>query len=167
MIGSFFLLFFTSLIWYCFMNVEMSGGNLVNKFNPPNPSETAKRALTLVSGVISKKGVCVTEWRNPTDNWTFPALFSPVVCSPVLLLVGQWLRRNVIGAVLSAPNHISFLLAGWIYQARGEEDTTSAPDITVLLRDYFFLITLIYLNAFHKTILSEFWPLFRDMSFIC
>lgn len=68
------------------------------------------------------------------------------VCSPVLPLVGQWLRRNVIGAVLSAPNHISFPLACWMYQARGEE-----PVHQISLSYYqiiFFLITTHLLECF-------------------
>lgn len=59
---------------------------------------------------------CITGWCNSADNWIFEASF----CSVVLHLVREWLRRNLIETVLSAPNHISCLLVCWIYHVREE-----------------------------------------------
>lgn len=63
-----FLSFVTSVIWYCFTkagNVEMKGGDFVNS-----------RVHSRLCPWWYPKMVCVTEWRNQTDNWTYPASFS-------------------------------------------------------------------------------------------
>lgn len=107
-------------------NVEMRGGNVVNPGIP----------LCLCPWWDLKK-VCVTEWLDRTDNWTYPASFTGQCFVLLLVLLGCWLRGNIIRAVLSTPNRIWLLLACRIYQVRGRGDATKTPDITNLLQDSF------------------------------
>lgn len=97
-------------------HVEMRGGNVVNSGIP----------LCLCPCWDLKK-VCVTEWFDRTDNWTYPASFSRKCFVLRLVLLGCWLRGNNIRALLSTPNHIWLLLACRIYQVRGRGDTTKTP----------------------------------------
>lgn len=112
----FSMCFFIAVMW-CFFakvcQVEMRGGNGVNSGIP----------LCLCPCWDLKK-VCVTEWFDQTDNWTYPASFTSQCFVLLLVLLGCWLRGNIIRAVLSTPNHIWLPLACRIYQVRGREDTT-------------------------------------------